>query len=336
VDKLTITAKIDIKAGTQSLLPATPLVLDKVYPDGAPAPLYAIPPHAAKTIEIAPVPPPPGGASVWAVSFVMVSADTYDPTGNITYAVDGKPVAKPPAAASSSSSSSLSSSSSGASSLTSSDHADRSGTGSYDPASQQAGTGHTAGGTNPPATGATTVAAASGRVFSLEYPHLFLGPGAVKLLSTASLDDKTFFEPQKFMFWNNTDDWISVSVYIGRTHYPPEFDLQLMSWGDGSGVPTSGKSLVIVGIDNKGLLHIRIFDANGNRITDMDETKLPGSQAGAIATLKQQLPGFLPPHVLTGPETAQVMSEATSIVGQTNPPSAAGAGAAAKAALKKP
>ncbi len=89
-----------------------------------------------------------------------------------------------------------------------------------------------------------------------------------------------------------------------------------MSWGDGSGVPTSGNNLVIVGIDNNGLLHIRIFDAAGNRVTDTDETKLPGTQAGAISTLKQQLPGLLPPHVLTGAEKAQLIGEATSIVGE--------------------
>ena len=94
------------------------------------------------------------------------------------------------------------------------------------------------------------------------------------------------------------------------------FDLQLMSWGDGSGVPASGNNLVIVGIDNNNLLHIRIYDAAGTRITDTDETQLP-AQAAAIATLKQQLPGLLPPHVLTDAEKAQVIAEATSIVGQT-------------------
>jgi hypothetical protein len=90
-----------------------------------------------------------------------------------------------------------------------------------------------------------------------------------------------------------------------------------MSWGDGSGVPTSGNDLVIVGIDNSGPLHIRTFDAVGKRVTDTDETKLPGSQARAIATLKQQVPGLLPPHELTVAEKAQVISDATSIVGQT-------------------
>ena len=100
-------------------------------------------------------------------------------------------------------------------------------------------------------------------------------------------------------------------------HWQKGFDLRLMSWGDGSGVLTSGKNLVIVGIDSNGLLHIRIYDAAGSRITDTDETKLPAAQAAAIAILKQQLPGLLPPHVLTYAEKAQVISEATSIVGQT-------------------
>jgi hypothetical protein len=94
-------------------------------------------------------------------------------------------------------------------------------------------------------------------------------------------------------------------------------DLRLMSWGDGSGVPTSGSNLIIVGIDHNGLLHIRIFDAKGDEITDTDETKLPGTQAGAVSALKKRFPGLLPPHVLTGPEKAQLVSEATSIVGQT-------------------
>jgi hypothetical protein len=95
-----------------------------------------------------------------------------------------------------------------------------------------------------------------------------------------------------------------------------EFDLRLMSWRGGSRVPTSGLNLVIVGTDDKGLLRIRIFDGRGQRVTDTDETQFP-DQAAAIASLKQRLPGLLPPHDLTDPEKAQVIGEATSIVGQT-------------------
>jgi hypothetical protein len=94
------------------------------------------------------------------------------------------------------------------------------------------------------------------------------------------------------------------------------YDLRLMTWGDGSGVPTSGTRLIVLGTDNTGRLHIRIFDADGNRATDTDETKLPGTEAGAIATLKEQLPGLLPPRVLTSDEKSQLLSEVTLITGQ--------------------
>jgi uncharacterized repeat protein (TIGR01451 family) len=95
------------------------------------------------------------------------------------------------------------------------------------------------------------------------------------------------------------------------------FNLQLVSWGNGSGVPTTGNSQIFIGTDTSGLLHIRIFDSSGNRVTDTDETQLPGTQAAAISTLKQQLPALLPPHVLTGTEKAQVLQELASILGQT-------------------
>src|SRR5262249_48913472 len=36
--------------------------------------------------------------------------------------------------------------------------------------------------------------------------------------------------------------------------------LQLISWGDGSGVPTSAPDLIIAGTDGAGLLHTRPFD----------------------------------------------------------------------------
>ena len=121
---------------------------------------------------------------------------------------------------------------------------------------------------------------------------------------------------------------------------PDNYDLRLMSWGDGSGVPTSGNNLVIVGTDDSGLLHIRIFgaggklsrvadepnnngrlhirilDAGGKPVTDPDETNPPSTHARAISALKQQLPGWLPPHVLTRAEKDQVISEVTSILGQ--------------------
>jgi hypothetical protein len=96
------------------------------------------------------------------------------------------------------------------------------------------------------------------------------------------------------------------------------FDLRLISWGDGTGVPTSGNHRVLVGTDNNNVLHVRVFDQGGNWVTDTDETKLPPAQAQAISALKQQLPVLLPSHVLTDAEKARVLGEVTSIIGQTH------------------
>ena len=114
-----------------------------------------------------------------------------------------------------------------------------------------------------------------------------------------------------------------------------------MSWRDGSRVPTSGHYLVIAGTDSNGLLHIRTFDlggirtdtfetrdnsgalylefadASGTVLSDAPESSLPTIQAGAIATLKQQLPRLLPPHVLGSADRDQVLGKVTSIIGHT-------------------
>src|SRR5262249_7004766 len=89
-------------------------------------------------------------------------------------------------------------------------------------------------------------------------------------------------------------------------------DVQVVDWGDGSAVPTSGQDLVIVGLDTGDVLHIRSFDADGNA-TDTTEPPLTGS--GVIPTLEQQIPGWLPPHALTLAEKAQIIAEVRSIVG---------------------
>jgi hypothetical protein len=103
----------------------------------------------------------------------------------------------------------------------------------------------------------------------------------------------------------------------GRPVLVKGFDLRLLPWGDGSGVPTSGSNLVVLGVDDNGLLHIRIFDAGGNLVTDTDEIKLPSTNAGPISTLKQRLPNLMLPHVLTDTEKADVIAEMTLIVDPT-------------------
>lgn len=97
MDELTVTTKIDINVGMKSLLPAPPLVLNDVVPDGVLAPLVLHPPGGTKAIEITPSAAGAGGAR--AVALVLVSANSYDP--KITYTVEGTSVANPAAAAAS-------------------------------------------------------------------------------------------------------------------------------------------------------------------------------------------------------------------------------------------
>ena len=70
-----------------------------------------------------------------------------------------------------------------------------------------------------------------------------------------------------------------------------------------------------------GVLHIRIFGANGNLLTDTDDAELPQTptELALISTLKRELPTLLAPgYVLTAADTAQVLAEATLIAGQAS------------------
>ena len=93
-------------------------------------------------------------------------------------------------------------------------------------------------------------------------------------------------------------------------------DLKLLNWGDGSGVPTSGDTQIIAGIDNKGLLHVRIFDVAGPLALDEDETKLPIILTGAAATLKHEIASLSPPHILTSAEKIKLITDVKAVFGQ--------------------
>ena len=82
-------------------------------------------------------------------------------------------------------------------------------------------------------------------------------------------------------------------------------------------MPDAGSNLVVLGTDNYGLLHIRIFDAAGNQVTDTNETQLPQAQAGAVASLKQQVLSLLPAPSLTDAEKSQLIDEVRAITGQS-------------------
>jgi hypothetical protein len=84
---------------------------------------------------------------------------------------------------------------------------------------------------------------------------------------------------------------------------------------DISGIPTEGKMLIIVATV-KGVLHFRIFDADGKAVVDTDETRLAGL-ARQIEHLRKQLEGLWPPHVLTWYEKSRVNTAVTWIAGHT-------------------
>jgi WD40 repeat protein/tRNA A-37 threonylcarbamoyl transferase component Bud32 len=147
------------------------------------------------------------------------------------------------------------------------------------------------------------------------------------------------FSPDGSCLLTGSEDGTARIWYAGMTREWTGSYLQLMSWGDGSGVPTDSPHLVIVGTDSDDLLHIRDFDG-GVRIdtfetrdtsgalhlksvesrfrkvlSDTLESSLLATQSGAIMSLKQHLPGLLPPHVLSGAETEQVLSAVTLSLG---------------------
>ena len=95
-----------------------------------------------------------------------------------------------------------------------------------------------------------------------------------------------------------------------------EFDLRLMwSLEDVSGIPTTGKNLMVVAVI-KDVLRFRIFDGDGKAVVDTDETRLM-KQAKRIEDLRKQLESLGPHHKLAGSDKDRVITAVTSIVGHT-------------------
>jgi hypothetical protein len=90
-------------------------------------------------------------------------------------------------------------------------------------------------------------------------------------------------------------------------------ELQLVEVRKNVSIPESGKNLIIVAIDSDKL-YFRMFDEEGIRVVDTDETKLP-EQAAPIAELKKYLEILWPPHRLSEKEKLRVIRETVAIVG---------------------
>ena len=137
-----------------------------------------------------------------------------------------------------------------------------------------------------------------------------LGPSGPSVIWTVTGPDEVSVANISFSGFEN----LIGASRVGVNEVVSQYDLQLMAWGDGSTAPTSGKNLIVVGtatdLDNVFHLHVRIFDARGDRVADVDSTN-----AAANSNLEQILPSLLPPHVLTVAEKTQVINELTPLVG---------------------
>jgi serine/threonine protein kinase/WD40 repeat protein len=91
-------------------------------------------------------------------------------------------------------------------------------------------------------------------------------------------------------------------------------NLQLMpSLDDVCEIPTAAENLVCVAAV-KGVLHFRIFDADGIAVIDTDETKLAG-EVLQLTALRERLGNPWPTHDMTGDDKDQIIATVASIVG---------------------
>jgi hypothetical protein len=101
-------------------------------------------------------------------------------------------------------------------------------------------------------------------------------------------------------------------------HAPHAADLRVKLLApDANEVPAQGKNLIVAGSVG-GVLHLRIFDRDGDMVVDTDESKRP-HQAQQFAALKTQLKDLPPAHDLESTESQKIIAAVTSIVGPIPP-----------------
>lgn len=98
------------------------------------------------------------------------------------------------------------------------------------------------------------------------------------------------------------------------------YDLRLISpLPDTSGIPTEGKTLIIVADVNR-VLHIRIFDPQGKQVVDTDEATLiaqapnPDDMKRQLDDLRSELKSLWPPYEPTQSDKARIVAAVASIV----------------------
>lgn len=133
--------------------------------------------------------------------------------------------------------------------------------------------------------------------------------GAVKLKWLASPDADTHHyeiyaarEPDAVAY---LDTMTPVPTYGG-------YDLRLMTVDTAGGLLNQGRNVVIVALVGAAL-HIRIFDANGNRVVNKSENELTSGET--LTTLKEQLNPLPEESSLSQEQKQQIIRDATSIAG---------------------
>lgn len=122
-------------------------------------------------------------------------------------------------------------------------------------------------------------------------------------------------QPTEGWYFSYNSRGLYPRIFFGSRGFFP----QVLRWGDGMSVPTSGDSDLIIGTDDHGVLHMRIFNDSRKQIIDTDESQL-AEHAKAIKALKKRLKKLSPPFILTDKEQERLVNEVAAMVGLTDSP----------------
>jgi hypothetical protein len=114
---------------------------------------------------------------------------------------------------------------------------------------------------------------------------------------------------------NGTFKDISKESGIDAPH-ATDFRVKLLADGENE-IPTTGKDLIVMG-SVAGVLHIRIFDRDGDTVVDTNESKRP-NQAEQFGELKKLLKNLRPGDEVGAVERRPVVAAVTAIVGPLPP-----------------
>lgn len=104
-----------------------------------------------------------------------------------------------------------------------------------------------------------------------------------------------------------------------RPYCPPGFNLHLASVASPNQLQAFGRSLVTISSMN-GQLHFRIFDSNGEKVVDVNETGIPIERGQELIQLKEQLVRLPMGYRFSELKRREIIDRVASMVGYTVPP----------------